>query len=358
MLSVMQAVLWMGCLMLLWGIGSHVSMMDRHVRRQKVSVRLAPSARADEAMLRAENQHPTLTVPQLVAPPLLEEAVDIAPKRTATSASAHNPSAVPPCSPSRPLRHPSQSLPAPPAVSGQVPVRVEAATIAASSPWIACQVAVREGMLKMTDDQATDTTPYLACFVVEGCGSHDIAGETVCERVLDVATATLVSRLTEEGNETVEAALRACVTEANHMLVQDNEAHHGYLTASLAIGLCTTTQLWRLATGQTALVFFQDGQVQQSSDSGNEVFLGEQECDGRHLVVMQQDAHVAESILLGAGEGWSSAATLLRESDGMAEQLASDEGCQHIVATVAAATTGAVAGLLIVRERPPLSPQT
>jgi hypothetical protein len=129
------------------------------------------------------------------------------------------------------------------------------------------------------------------------------------------------------------------------------EAQRSYMTASLAAGLVTPQQVWTLTTGHTAIVSFQNGQVKYGSDVGGDVFLGEQKCDEWNLVVMSHNAEQRESILLGAGEGWPEAETLLRENGGLAEQLTRSECCQYIVDTVAAASAGAVAGLLAVRER-------
>jgi hypothetical protein len=334
LLSLMQAALWIGCLLLLWSIGKHVWLMPRQRPRR------APQA----------STHAALPVQQ-VEPLPLETTKRPAPLRPAPvvslgvdRAEATTPSIL-------------RSIPA--TQRRGVPVLLEATSVAASSPWIACQVAVREGAMR--DAQGMGVIPYMACFVVEGCGSGTTVGDAVCERVLDAATTALMASVTEASDHAVAAALRASVARAHHTLMQDNAAQRTFLTASLALCLLTAQSAWFIATGHTIVGRRRDGTWETGDVAAKDVWLGEQDVVGEGvelLHVMQHPLPDAEVMLLGAGAAWQAHGVAWFADAWASGSIAVPaKNVQQLVERVAASspTGGALAGLLITGDRSVIS---
>jgi hypothetical protein len=354
-LSVMQAALWLGFVLLLWYIGKGIMLWRRNVLPTPVTmpVQLAASTPTSDALPGDTTHRRAFSGPEVIPSPVLEGGERAMPLSLPSSI-------LMPCLPASSSSLPHllspapHRMPAPESVS--VPVTLEAATVAAPTPWIACQVAVREGVMPDEhDEHGTGNVPYLACFAVEGCGSRDIIGDAVCERVLDVATAALVSRLTAPGYDSVESALRATLAEANHALVQDNTAQEAYLSASLTLCLLTAQRLWAISTGYTACALLQEGQWEMDRAESQPLFVGEQErLDEARLAVNERPLAPIEAILLGAGSIWHTrdAAWLADAWErGANGANGAETRCQRLVAEDAASPpspAGAVAGLLMV----------
>jgi hypothetical protein len=361
-LSLMQAALWLGFVLLLWHIGKGIMQWRRNVLPTPVTmpVQLAASAASAPSaastpttdVLPVDTTHRRVCLgPETIPSPVLEggeRAMPLALPSSSSTPCLSAPSSLPP-NHMPPATHRMLELER---ILG-VPVTLDAATMAAPTPWIACQVAVREGV--MPDEHGTGNVPYLACFAVEGCGSRDITGAAVCERVLDVATEALVSRLTAPECGSVEPALRATLAEANHALVQDNTAQGAYLSASLTLCLLTAQRLWAISTGYTACALLQEGQWEMDRAEGQRLFLGEQERIGEaRLGVRERPLAPIEAILLGAGSVWHNQDTAWFADTWANGESRAEAKCQHFVDALASRAAGAganaVTGLLITCE--------
>jgi hypothetical protein len=370
-LSLMQAALWLGFVLLLWHIGKGIMQWRRNVLPTPVTmpVQLAASAAsaASTASAASAASTPTTDVlpvdtthrrvflgPETIPSPVLEggeRAMPLALPSSSSTPCLSAPSSLPP-NHMPPATHRMLELER---ILG-VPVTLDAATLAAPTPWIACQVAVREGV--MPDEHGTGNVPYLACFAVEGCGSRDITGAAVCERVLDAATTALMASVTEASDHAVAAALRASVARANHTLMQDNAAQRTFLTASLALCLLTAQDAWFIATGHTIVGRRRDGTWETGDDAARDVWLGEQDVAGVELLhVMQHPLPDAEVMLLGAGAAWQAHGVAWFADAWASGSIAVPANVQQLVERVAASspTGGALAGLLITGDRSVIS---
>jgi hypothetical protein len=338
-LSLMQALLWVAFLIICWHFGKQVGM-------QMLRMLSMGSMR----------QQPIVGPLPTIAIPLLPTEAGATPTPTPILPAASTANTVNTANLSTPcLAVPTHS--SPPCVQAgagamSVPVTLEAASRVASAPWLACQSAIREGVMHNADGALH--LPYLACFVVEGCGSRSTTGDAVCERVLDAATETLARLLTQAGRDAVEPALQASIIEANHILVQQNEARGTYLSASLVACLVTSQDIWASATGHTHCMVRQAGRWKDTSDADHDLVLGEEDLalEGS-LALSHYPFATTDAILLGAGSAWREQGIYIASTWTYdEEEIEAQTRYQHLVEQATTSTTSAVAGLLMVRAGP------